>query len=59
MDEATRKLYEYRRALDVVFAAMQSIWATKGQSDDWIYDEMGSELSHAYFWVRDALEDRR
>lgn len=36
-------------------SAMESIWRTKGMDDEWIYDEMGSELSSGYFALRDAI----
>lgn len=36
-------------------SAMDSIWETKGQDDDWIYDEMGSELAAGYFSLRAAI----
>lgn len=36
-------------------AAMDSIWRTKGLDDDFIYDEMGSELSVGYFSLRAAI----
>lgn len=36
-------------------AAMDSIWRTNGADDQWIYDEMGSELSAGYFSLRAAI----
>jgi hypothetical protein len=36
-------------------AAMDSIWQTRGADDDWIYDEMGSDLAAGYFSLRAAI----
>lgn len=47
---------ELREAARKTLKAMEHIWDTKDRDDDWIYDEMGSELSGAYFDLRDALE---
>lgn len=43
-------------AADKALKAMESIWSLKNRDDDYIYDEMGSELSGAYFWLRDAAK---
>lgn len=36
-------------------AAMDSEWQTSSRDDDWIYDEMGSELASGYFSLRSAI----
>lgn len=36
-------------------SSMESIWRTAGHDDDWIYDEMGSELAAGYFSLRAAI----
>jgi hypothetical protein len=42
-------------AASVAIEAMEDIWKLKGREDDYIYDEMGSQLSHGYFMLRAAL----
>jgi hypothetical protein len=42
-------------AADKALKAMNIIWKLKDRDDDYIYDEMGSQLSGGYFALRDAL----
>lgn len=34
---------------------MENIWRTKGRDDEYIYDEMGSDLAASYFVLRAAI----
>lgn len=47
---------DLRLAASKAIAVMERIWDTHGHDDEWIYDEMGSELATAYFNLRDALD---
>ena len=42
-------------AARMAIAAMESMWVTEDRDDDYIYDEMGSEMSSGYFALREAI----
>lgn len=40
-------------------ATLESGWGISGRDDEWIYDEIGSQLSSAYFALRSAIKPPR
>jgi hypothetical protein len=44
------------KAIKRALSVMDDIWNTKGRDDDYVYDEMGSDLSGAYFELRDLIQ---